>query len=88
MENEIRVNGRSLEEELKRIEDFFDNLSDEEFVEMIERNGANEIKESWESSFVLAAQPFMCFKSHLKKNMYRSNQIKIFDLDMNREEVA
>lgn len=88
MVNEIRVNGRSLEEELKRIEDFFDNLSDEEFVEMIERNGANEIKESCESSFVLAAQPCMHYKSSLKKNMYRSNLIKTFDLDKNREEAA
>lgn len=34
---------KKLEAELKRIKDFFDNMSIEEFDDMLERNGINEI---------------------------------------------
>lgn len=50
------INGRSLEEELKRIDDFFDNLSNEEFETMKKRIGFGKIKPAKESSYVLAMQ--------------------------------
>lgn len=89
MEKGIRVNGRSLDEELKRIDDFFDNLSDVEFVEMIKRNGADTIEESYKSSYVLATQLIMCQKSNLTKNrLYKSEQCGEFALDINRGRAA
>lgn len=37
------VNGNKLEDELKKIDEFFDNLSTEEFEKMLIENGINEI---------------------------------------------
>lgn len=44
------VNGRSLEEELKRISDIFDGLSLREFDDMMKRNGYDENDEISENS--------------------------------------
>lgn len=50
------INGRSLEGELKRIDDFFDNLSNKEFELLKKRIGFGIIKQAKESSYVLAMQ--------------------------------
>lgn len=48
------VNGRTLEEELKRIDDFFDSLDVEQFEKMAFECGAGEIYPSNESVYIKA----------------------------------
>lgn len=50
------VMGHSLEDEMKRIDDFFSNLSVNEFDKMAIEAGMGEIKSSCESSYVKASQ--------------------------------
>ncbi|MDF2950526.1 MAG: hypothetical protein K0S18_109 [Anaerocolumna sp.] len=45
------VNGRTIEEELKRIDDFFEKQTVEEFEEMAVECGINEILPSDQSSY-------------------------------------
>lgn len=53
-EVENMVNGRALEDELKRIDEFFETLSLEEFEEMALDCGAGVIAPSKESMYVAA----------------------------------
>ena len=48
------VNGKELEDELTKIDEFFNSLSQEEFDEMLIENGINKILPSEQSSYVKA----------------------------------
>jgi len=50
------VNGKSLDEEIKSIEIFFEKMSIEEFETMMLECGANNISESNESNYVIACK--------------------------------
>lgn len=51
---EVMVNGRKIEDELKRIDDYFENITIEELEEMAMECGIAEIAPSAESRYVMA----------------------------------
>ena len=53
------VNGRKLEEELNSIEKFFQEMSIEDFDEMLMNCGINDIRESYQSNYVLACESLL-----------------------------
>lgn len=62
------VNGRKINEELNRISKFFDNITDDEFQEMIERCGDGIIEESCQSSYVLVMKNSFRIEKSWKEN--------------------
>lgn len=62
------VNGRIVDEELGRISQFFENLTDGEFQEMLERCGNGIIEESCQSSYVLVMRNSFRMEKSWKDN--------------------
>ncbi|MBQ3600213.1 MAG: hypothetical protein II992_03290 [Lachnospiraceae bacterium] len=74
------INGRSLKEELKRIDNFLDNLSSEEFEAMKKRIGFGIIKQAKESSYVLAMQ-----EANKTKNKGYTFKVGIKEFNLNND---
>ena len=55
--NKSKCEFEHAESQLKNINEYFNSLPDEKFLEVLKRNGAGEIKDSCESSYVRAVQP-------------------------------
>lgn len=70
----IMVNGRSINDELNRISQFFENLDCKEFEKMLENCGEGIIEESCQSSYVLVTNNSFrmekCWKEH--NNFYQN----------------
>lgn len=67
------INGRNLDDELKRIEEIFDGLSLQEFDDMMKRNGYNENEKIPENSRAFAIQ--------------RENELRMLGRDIIQEKV-
>lgn len=62
------VNGRTLEEELNRIELFFENMSEEEFGNMLIDCGMDCIDDSYKGNYVLACEsPLFTEQKYINK---------------------
>lgn len=76
------VNGREINEELNRISQFFENLTDDEFQEVIKRCGHGIIKENCQSSYITANAnieplilPTVNINSLIKHQKKKSNSV-------------
>ena len=66
------VNGRSLEDELKRINEFFDSMDIEQFEQMVFECGVGEILPSKESIYVKAIAKRYANLESKKKYSFKS----------------
>lgn len=78
------VNGRTLEDELKRIGRFFDSMDLEQFEKMVIECGAGEILPSEESIYVKAVPKRYANLKSKKKYCHES----VFDLTFSETEAA
>lgn len=78
------VNGRKLEDELKRIDDFFENISIKELEEIAIECGIGEIVPSAESGYVMAEVRY----GGVEKYIIQKNQNAEFNLEEIALEVA
>lgn len=82
------VNGRTLQEELKMIEQFFNDMDIDEFTQMAIECGAGTIKASEKSTYVLAMDSSQKYCYQKKKNYKIPMDFEVTALKWDMNEVA